>query len=575
MRAKFYLALTLLLCLQSAAAEKWDVGVAWLERDPKYPVPMEAVGQSNWPKPGDEITFTAHLFSNSPEGALPEGQKVFLRWFVNTKKIGETSLEMGSEPFAASSLKWTVPADYRYDFTKTLTNCLEVAVSYPGGVEDRVRENDSLKICLDALVFSVKINNGTFRKYTDPEGLSFFDRLNHNIRWMNERFAAAVYPLSPCGIIDRYRVDRVEFTDDEVEPDLEHGDPCATTRLYFNEGGKMGAFYNAPYYWIGQTFFFVSGAVTNGIFSQMGVGAVTHEAGHSLQLPDTYIFDLDADRNHVTHEKIPCDWMDANGSIDIMRYPYSFNSRFTELSAVAANTQSGVFRRHTPEVMNIDGKQSLGWMFRCLPKKIGVRFFTKSGRELPEGIPVKFYRADRSSYYVEVPENDVVLDTVYKKGGVFFSPEFEIRENPNVGKNTFLVCLELPVGKRAFMLDQLRFNYRYIKGERETQLFSFTNDFSEAAVSSTRIIVEKGGKSLLLKFGVTEREGTSVRCASSLEKLAKARFLPLTDALWSVNWFKDGENELYVQALSKDGFPSPVRSFKFYYDAEAAALREE
>ena len=463
-----------------AAAEKWDVGLAWLERDPKYPVPMDAVGKSNWPKPGDELTFTAHLFINGPEDALPKEQAAELKWFFNTKLAGKTSLALDGKGFAASKLKWTVPADYRYDFSKPLTNCLEVVLSYPDGKKDRNAINDSLKICLDALVFSVKVNNKTFAQYTDPEGLSFFDRLNRNIAWMNDRFGSAKYPLAPWGIIDRYRVDRVELTDDEIEKDLEHGDPNATTRLFFMEGGKMGAFYNAPYYWIGQTFFYVSGGVTNGIFSQMGIGAVTHEAGHSLQLPDTYMFDLSEDKNHVTHERISCDWMDTDGKIDIMRYPYNGNSAFTELSAVAANTQSGVFRRHTPEVMKIDGKLSLGWMFRCLPKKIGVRFFAKKGQELPDGLPVKFYRADRSSYYIEVPNDDIVLDTTYKKGGVFFEPDFEVKENANIGKNTFLVCLEQKDRKHAVLLDQLRFNYRYIKGETETQIFSFTNDFSEA-----------------------------------------------------------------------------------------------
>ena len=566
--AKF-LSCLFLLAFFAKANEKWDVGIAWLERSPKYPVPMKAVGESNWPKIGDELTFTAHLYNNSKEGTLPSDLKVKVTWTVNTKIIGETEAAFKDSPFTESSIKWTVPQNYTYDFSKTITNYVEAALAFSNGTEDREAANNKLAVCLDALVFKVKVNKQTFEKYTEKEGLSFFDRMNENLKWMNDRFATAIYPLSPYGIIDRYRVDTVELTDEETEPNLWHGDPEATTRLFFNEGGKVGAFFNAPYYWIGQTFCFVKGAVTNGIFSTMGIGAVTHEAGHSLQLPDTYIFDISEKANEVTHEAIGCDWMDANGLIDIMRYPYSKDSRFTELSAVAANTQAGVFRRQTPEIMNVDGKRLEGWMFRCLPKKVNVRYFSAEGQELPDGLPVSIYRGDRRDYHVMIPKDGLFLKTEYKKGGISFDPEFDKSDKPNIGKNTYLVKLDLPNGKSfTKILDQLRFNYRYIKGEKESQTFAFTNSFATISITSVELHVTKDGSGLVLKIGTNNPEGTLVRYAASPDALKKTSFFPLTDGILLPNNLQEGCHELFLQALSKDGFESSIRKIHFDYDSQ-------
>lgn len=529
--------------------EEWDLGVVYLERSPRYPNEMQAVGSSNRPKPGDKLTWTAHLYKNG--GELPDLKDFSLRWVMNTKEAART--EIKSDPrekdFYLSSFEWIVPKDYRYDYTKPLTNTLSVAIIPPKGIVDRNPSNDFLRVYLDALPISVPIYRETFERYTSPTKLSFFDRMNDCVEWTNKRFEAAKYPMSPYGIIDRLRIDKLYFVDKEFLETRYTGDPDVATTVIFNEQGPLGNYRGYDWYWIGQNFWWNG----HGIFSKRGYGAFCHEFGHSLQIPDSYIFNIRKELNDVTGEDIPCAWMDTEGKRCMMRDSYTDYSHFSELTAYEANRQAGVIRKQPSGIVTSRGRTYRGWFLSDLPEKVLFKLYSKSGRELL-GAPVKIYRCAERGYMIGVT-NIVMKELPYPSGGVLFDPQFR-RENGKRGENTFFVTVGEGEGRKSLVLDQLHFNYLFAKGQRKLASFSFTNDCRETSLAYVKCRV----RSLTAAWTVvlSDSLGASFRIANSLPELKKKSFLPFCPSF--LHETKEGETEIvyYLQARSADFVPTPI-----------------
>jgi len=529
--------------------EAWDLGVVSLERTPRYPNDMRRVGSSNRPKPGDRVTWTARLYKNG--GELPDLGGFSLKWIMNSKTCAVSQIEEDPEEkdFYKARFEWTVPENYRYDYSKPLTNTLTAVIVPPAGLVDRNPSNDLLRVWMDALPISVPILRDTFRRYTDPEKLSFFDRMNDCFEWINKRFAAAVYPMSPYGIIDRIRVEKLYFVDEDFLEKRYTGDPEVGTTVIFNEQGPLGNYRGFDWYWIGMNFWWNG----HGIFSSRGYGALCHEFGHSLQIPDTYIFNIRKELNDVTGEDIPCDWMDTPGKRCMMRDSYVPSSHFSELTAYEANRQAGVIRKQPSGEVTAYGRTYRGWFISDLPKKVSFKLFSQSGREL-EGAKIRIYRCADRGYMIGVT-NVVMLEKDYPKGGICFDPKFQA-ENGRRGVNTFFITVGEGKNRKSLFLDQLRFNYRYAKGETCLQSFSLTNAYSETALAYLDCKIRKD--TAVWKIALSDSEGASLRIAGSPEKLREKSFTPFSPSF--LHGIGEGEKEIrfYLQARSRDCVPTPV-----------------
>lgn len=545
--------------------EAWDLGVVYLERSPRYPNQMRSIGSSNRPKPGDSLTWTAHIYQNG--GTLPDLKDFSVRWIVNTKTCAETKIEKGQEKdFYESRFSWNVPCDYRYDFTKPLTNTLVAVIVPPKGLVDRNPSNDCLRVYMDALPISVPILRDTFRRYTEPDKLSFFDRMNDCFEWINKRFAAAVYPMSPYGIIDRIRIEKLYFVDEDFLEKRYTGDPDVATTVIYNDQGPLGNYRGFDWYWIGMNFWWNG----HGIFSAMGYGALCHEFGHSLQIPDTYIFNIRPELNDVTGEEIPCAWMDTPGKRCMMRDSYTPYSHFSELTAYEANRQAGVIRKQPSEEAYAYGREYKGWFISDLPKKLRFKLYSKNGRELT-GAKVKIYRCADRGYFIGVT-NIVMKELAYPEGGVCFDPKFQAERGKH-GVNTFFITVGEGEGRRSLVLDQLRFNYRYAKGETYLQSFSFTNDYRETEL--TNLACRISGDTAVWKIGLSDGEGASMRISPTVSGLKKKGFSPFCP--YFLHNIRSDEKELsfYFQARSKDCVPTPIYRFNCPANGITKATFEE
>ena len=539
----------LAVCFQAIAA--WDLGIAWIERTEKYPNPKDADGSWNRPAPGDTLHWTANIYSNSED---EEGEvTAYLKWIVNTKmEAVHTQTFSKAVGIYQDSFTWTVPENYTYDFTRPLTNMLSVTMSFSGSTRDNNRSNDSKEIYLDAMTFNVKVFTNTFWKYTvkGSSPKSFYDNLEDTIKFMNTRYAAMTYPLAPYGIIDRYRVDHVEMMNVAKDPTRFQGNENYYTTVSYSEGDDYGGYLGNPYDWIGQTFLWYD----NGVFSTMGHGALCHETGHSFCFPDTYRFNMSAENNKVFGEAYTCAWADPKGKEDIMRYCYNGTKDvFTELECATINLHAGEQRRYPPEMHN--GKK--GWMFSLLPTNICVKVFGEGGREI-SGATIDIYRGTGSGYELAFGNTRPSYTLTYDQGAKF-KPSYSY-DNNNLYANSFIFKLPGDDKSNYKIIDSLRLNYEFLKGQTDTAYFYFTNTAYKVA-EPTSIVIGDGSDITYAHENVLHltypENAAKIRWASSEGDLSSAEWLDISDDI-EIFLDKNGKQSLYFQILSSDFMLSDV-----------------
>jgi hypothetical protein len=534
-------------------AADWDFGLAWLERTPKYGIGKYDIGSTYRPKPGDRLTWTANIYCNT--SLTNDPIDIVIDWYVNTKReASHTNSYRIIRALYQDDFQWTMPDTYVYDFTKPLTNIIRAVISYPEGYYDNNATNNVLDVYMDALTFGVIVVDSTFDKYTQSSKKSFYDHMNDTINYMNAQYARAKSVLAPYGIIDRYRVAYLKRQASQYTNINAPDSTNCTTQLFFNEGGSMGAFYNAPYYWIGQTF-------ASGIFDMAGHGALCHETGHSMQLPDTYRFDLSEENNKVNGQAWGCKWMDPPGMQDIMRFCYDgWGDCFCGVGPAAANLQAGVYRKAPPEIYSNEFCNSVGWMFQYLPTSIVVRVHHTDGREL-DLIPIQIYRGGGEGYYMQFPDSHYEWRKIYQKGGIRFEPNCRY-DNAKIFENCFMISLRC-TGTPFDILDVLRLNHLcMLQNSTNTVVFSYTNDFRTAEISDLKL---NDGASETLSRDVTltlaaDNATRKARWAYSEEELEETEWEDSFTEKSITLPEEEKKYTIYAQVLSRDFVPSYTES---------------
>jgi hypothetical protein len=463
---------------------------------------------------------------------------------------------LAPQTLASVSNRWIVPLDYTYDFSQPLTNIITAVVTAPG---DARTNNNALSVYMDALTFQIGVYTGTFWQYTIPGDMSFYEHLNILFSRLNRKLGDAVFPRSPQGILDRYRVDNVYMgTHADITVSFaREPHPYYTAKSYFSVGVGGGGFRNYPYYFIGHTFNWNN----VGIFSIMGMDAFIHEAGHMTQLPDIYNFNLPPEYNHITGERILCDWMEPPGKENIMRDPYAGdNSIFTEYESIAANFQPGEQRPVTPEMINAGpGNTNWGYMFRDIQTNVEIRIYYTDGRELL-GVPVNVYRSmytGHASLEFSAPPN--VTGTYIS--GFMFDPDFMQASTMEAKvENCYMVEIQGQDNSYHYVLDLPHFNYLFWLGQEKTACFHFTNAYTTIDISSVSI---NGGApvtddpEVMLNIDVP---GTALLMRISNDE-AGIDTAPLQTFNSTVLWSLPPDNAthtVYVQVVSADYVPSAL-----------------
>ena len=210
-----------------------------------------------------------------------------------------------------------------------------------------------------------------------------------------------------------------------------------------------------------------------------------------------------------------------------------------------------------------------GWFISDLPKKLRFKLYSQSGRELL-GAKVRIYRCADRGYFIGVT-NIVMKELAYPEGGICFDPKFQAERGKH-GVNTFFITVGEGEGRKSLVLDQLRFNYRYAKGETYLQSFSFTNDYRETKL--TDLSCKINNDTAVWKINLSDSDGASMRISPTVSGLKNKDFSPFCPNFLHNVKPDEKESRFFFQARSRDCVPTPIYEFNCNIENIKATFKE-
>ncbi len=195
-----------------------DLSVWFISREPKYQRycltypddrPILCPGTENakrHPDPGEIVTFTAHVVN---QGTFTASTTAYL-WRLDGQDIAG-----GALPALAPGQVFTTSFTWAWD---TGPHVISFVADPAGILSEITRSNNAREDRTDALFLEVLVHpliDDAFRARRNLVGSwSFADWMQAQVAQMNQRLAAAVFPLTPHGILDRVRIDSIVVTTD-------------------------------------------------------------------------------------------------------------------------------------------------------------------------------------------------------------------------------------------------------------------------------------------------------------------------------------------------------------------------
>jgi hypothetical protein len=284
-----------------------DLDVQFIDRTPRYKWCWVGVqnctGVKLWPSVGETVTFAGHIANR---GGAPSGAFTYT-WYIDgvqRTQATHASLAVGAETVV--TLPWT---------WATSAHTVRLVLDTPGVIAEVSEKNNSLQDQTNALALGIYVEQAVYDYFNahvaqsdwddNPstiDGNSFDDWMQRNVSIWNGMFAAARLPLTPNGIIDRVRLDKIVRVPNG-RLNCETNNPAA----YVLASDGSGVDYEIDLIWG-----FPSGLVgvssvcdptPGGFYSQPGNEGlwdhdpgVLHELNHARYLPDLYGFNVNTNR---------------------------------------------------------------------------------------------------------------------------------------------------------------------------------------------------------------------------------------------------------------------------------------
>ncbi len=302
-----------------------DLSVIYIERNPKYPgtkiewqevdegpegnkgnpasSPVVNQDVQKWPKPGEQVTFTAHV-KNKGTRPTPEYD---WHWLIDGKEAKNgVSRPLAPGEEAKFELKWTwQDGDHWVSFE----------VDRPKIITEISEKNNFVVDQINALALHFFVQQDVYNWFdTIKSGLDSYcweDWAQYQVREMNRTFRDEIHPATPEGIKVRVRLDKIVILPNSYE------DPGGTHAPSNNvDGGCDGVW-----------------GFTNGLLTKNDKGLnfyeaqpqwlfgpewpLFHELGHQLGQPDYYLLPIAKERNKA----VPgLGYMPPHGFPDIMMF---------------------------------------------------------------------------------------------------------------------------------------------------------------------------------------------------------------------------------------------------------------
>ena len=414
MRRPWIVVSALLLFSPAARADRDpDITVGWISRTPSIDYVWDSPHpeRDGWPAPGQPIAWVAHVrnWKATSRTALP------YRWLLDGEEVASGAVDLPASSTTDVELPWTWTFD---------RHRLTFAIDGDG--------ENTLTVFTDAISIGFYVEQGLYdfmHLHQPALGIganSFEDWVERHVDRMNEMAALAVYPETPKGVLDRFRIDEVVVVPDGALPlvplpnegqmdgqpngsthpnkddrsvDLQWGFPAAQT-AYFDDFTSVSD----------QNLFYLE-------------GSLIHELGHARYLVDVYGWNVwtggsDGSEVAITENGVPVagtPLMPSSGQYvhftpeqGLMNQDYSF---FDRPSAIALNFIAG----HRAIEGNSNDPDNEGSFLNDLPAENRLTIRTAGGIPIPDA-DVRIYQATGvgghfiTKYYDDVPDLELRTD---------------------------------------------------------------------------------------------------------------------------------------------------------------------
>lgn len=179
------------------SADPARLEVAWITREPRLPPPNRqgAPVEEGWPEPGRTVQWVGHLFNR---GAQPVAGVAYA-W-----RIDGAVAESGTVDLPPGETTLWLPWRWTFDRHE-----IALAIAPAAASGDATTADDRVAVASDALSIGFTIERSIY-DWMLQDGRPGFERwAQGQIDNWNAIMARAVFPTTPRGALDRFRLDRV------------------------------------------------------------------------------------------------------------------------------------------------------------------------------------------------------------------------------------------------------------------------------------------------------------------------------------------------------------------------------
>lgn len=471
----------LLMLAASVSAAETDLSVGWIARNPKVDYAWNSTNPTveGWPASGSTVTWVAHVRWLGADRL----DDVSYRWLVDGNVVQTGTIDFAPQSLVRSELPLTWTFDRRQ---------IVFEIDHENTLAETEERNNRL------LVHSNALGVGLYVERTFWEGIretvkrakigatTYDDWMQRQIRRFNEMAAYAIYPDTPHGVIDRWRIDEIHVVEDGalplVPPYIEARDwgagPTSFATLYPNvldhtvdmQWGFPAS--SLPHYSGGPC---ATDCPPGQRAWLMTIGtSFIHELGHARTMIDTYAWWLTPESDVIRLDPAPPRRLGgyfATRENGLMNLDWGHIDRY---SAVAMNLMTGRRAR----AGNYNEPWDLGWFLNDLPARNRVRFVRTDGSAIANRT-VRIYRPTGEtidvrtlSPYASIFDGTPDLELKTDRDGVVLLPRNPFTDGDIVAyvdRFNGVAIVEIVDGntRRWAFLDSLQFNLAYWRGETE------------------------------------------------------------------------------------------------------------
>lgn len=189
-----------------------DFTISHISREPELPFVWASANPrvEGWPAVGAEVTWRAHVRS-----FFDEPKQIEYTW-----SIDGVAIHSGTTTLAPNAIT-TIDLPRTWNFER---HRLSIAIDTTNAVVEESEQNNELTVITDALAVGFWVERSLydhFRQYQSRLGVgstSFEDWAQRQIAYFNDMAALAVYPETPNGVLDRWRLQKLVIVDDGALP---------------------------------------------------------------------------------------------------------------------------------------------------------------------------------------------------------------------------------------------------------------------------------------------------------------------------------------------------------------------